>query len=289
MFGDTKIRIERSHRILKDHRYPFSAYLPELFAGAVKEVNPVEARGPRFDSTGGFWNQSKHGIAGHRLTRARLTHDTDGLAFLEGEGNAIHRRDNSSLGMKISPQIFNFEQWHNGVPYWSLFSFGHSQSYQSFADLGLQASLRPSPRKFSENRVNEKKAAGIQRSQGDVSIVEAPSEIRTPDELIGAGTPSLRKLSTASSSITLGTVSVAYITITVVTLGMRCRNMIRALLRPRETAASTNSWCLSEMICPRTIRAMVNHSTAPIATKSRMKFLPQNTMSKITITVNGRE
>src|ERR1700732_5605170 len=120
--------------------------------------------------------------------------------------------------------------------------------FQSLADLGLQASLRPSPRKFSENKVSEKNAAGIQRSQGDVSMVEAPSEMRTPHELIGGGTPNPRKLSTASSNITLGTVSVAYITITVITFGIRCRNMMRASLRPSEIAASTNSWCLSEMI-----------------------------------------
>src|SRR5260221_13432479 len=156
LFGDTKIRIERSHRILEDHRYPFPAYLPELFARAVKEVNPVEAGGSRFDSTGGLWNQSKHGIARDRLTRARLTHDTHGLAFLEGEGNAIHRPDNASPGMKIGTQIFNFEQWHNGVRRRSLFLFGHSQSVSIFCGLRIAGITQAIPEKIQREQSQRK-------------------------------------------------------------------------------------------------------------------------------------
>src|SRR5260221_13079768 len=62
LFGDTKIRIERSHRILEDHQYPFPAYLPELVARAMKQVNPVEAGSSRIDSMRGWCHPSKHGI-----------------------------------------------------------------------------------------------------------------------------------------------------------------------------------------------------------------------------------
>jgi len=36
------------------------------------------------------------------------------------------------------------------------------------------------------------------------------------------------------------------------------------------------------------MRAMVSHSTAPMAKKSKKIFRPKNTMSKITKIVNGR-
>ena len=39
--------------------------------------------------------------------------------------------------------------------------------------------------------------------------------------------------------------------------------------------------------CPRTMRAMVSHSTAPMATKSRMMFRPKKTMSRMTKIVKG--
>ena len=41
---------------------------------------------------------------------------------------------------------------------------------------------------------------------------------------------------------------------------------------PAARAASTNSFCLIDSVWPRTIRAMVSHSTAPMATNSRMKL-----------------
>jgi hypothetical protein len=49
-----------------------------------------------------------------------------------------------------------------------------------------------------------------------------------------------------------------------------------------ERAASMNSIFFSVMTWPRTMRAIVSHSTAPMATKSRMMFRPKNTMSRMT-------
>ena len=50
-----------------------------------------------------------------------------------------------------------------------------------------------------------------------------------------------------------------------------------------------NSMRLIDMTCPRTMRAIVSHSTAPMATNSRMMFRPKNTISRITKIVKGRE
>ncbi len=50
-----------------------------------------------------------------------------------------------------------------------------------------------------------------------------------------------------------------------------------------------NSFCLSDRVWPRTIRAMVSHSTAPMATNIRTKFSPNVTISRITKKMKGSE
>jgi hypothetical protein len=54
------------------------------------------------------------------------------------------------------------------------------------------------------------------------------------------------------------------------------------------TAASMNSFSRRERIWPRTMRAMVSHSTAPMARKRRMKLRPKRTMRMMTQMVKGR-
>jgi len=70
--------------------------------------------------------------------------------------------------------------------------------------------------------------------------------------------------------------------------GIMWRSTMRRVPKPRERAASMNSVFFSAITCPRTIRAMVSHSTAPMATKSKMMFLPKMTMRRMTKIVNGR-
>ncbi len=67
------------------------------------------------------------------------------------------------------------------------------------------------------------------------------------------------------------------------------RRMIAPGDRPAARAASTNSFCFRERVWPRTIRDMVSHSTAPMATKIRMKFRPKVTIRRITKKMKGRE
>jgi hypothetical protein len=50
-----------------------------------------------------------------------------------------------------------------------------------------------------------------------------------------------------------------------------------------------NSIFLIAITWLRTMRAIVSHSTAPIATNNRMIFRPKNTISRITKMAKGRE
>ena len=70
--------------------------------------------------------------------------------------------------------------------------------------------------------------------------------------------------------------------------GIMWRKMMRRLPSPNDRAASMNSMRLSDMIWPRTMRAMVSHSTAPMATKSKTMFRPKKTIRRMTKIVKGR-
>ena len=71
------------------------------------------------------------------------------------------------------------------------------------------------------------------------------------------------------------------------TFGMRCLKMIVQRLNPSESAASTNSCLLKPSTCARTIRDIVNHSTAPMARKSNLMSRSNTDINTITKMVNG--
>ena len=57
--------------------------------------------------------------------------------------------------------------------------------------------------------------------------------------------------------------------------------------KPRETAASINSCCRRVCTCPRMMRAMVSHSTAPMARNSNSMLRPNTTISKMIKIMKG--
>ena len=71
------------------------------------------------------------------------------------------------------------------------------------------------------------------------------------------------------------------------TLGITWRKMILVLETPPACAASMNSLRFTEMVWPRTMRAMVSHSTAPRATKMRKMLRPKTTISMMTKNMKG--
>src|SRR6266542_3119441 len=95
--------------------------------------------------------------------------------------------------------------WNLDIGRWVI---AHGSFRQSFAAFGSSASRNPSPRKLREKSVMEKASPGKTSSHGYSSMLLAPSVMRVPHELIGGCTPKPRKLRNASSSMTLGTVSV---------------------------------------------------------------------------------
>ena len=115
----------------------------------------------------------------------------------------------------------------------------------------------------------------------------APYEISSPHEVCGGCTPRPRKLRNASSSITEGIVSVVYTMIGPSALGTTWRRMIAAGDRPSEIAASTNSCWRRLCTCARMMRAIVSHSTAPMARNSSSMLRPNTTISSTMKIMNG--
>src|SRR5665647_2830084 len=70
---------------------------------------------------------------------------------------------------KLNIQIVDFKQGH--------------RTYLSF---GSSASRKPSPMKFMQYSVMESKPAGNNKIQGETSITLAPSEISTPQLVMGS-------------------------------------------------------------------------------------------------------
>ena len=69
---------------------------------------------------------------------------------------------------------------------------------------------------------------------------------------------------------------------------MMCRTTTPRRPRPAARAASMNSFCFRDRVWPRTMRLMVSHSTAPMATKISRMFDPKATISRMTKKMKGR-
>src|SRR5688572_7881951 len=89
LIANAHVRIERRHRVLKDHRDPFAANAPQLFLRAMKQINVVEERGPTFDPAGWLRDEPQERIARDGFPRARLAHDAERLSALKRKRDAI--------------------------------------------------------------------------------------------------------------------------------------------------------------------------------------------------------
>ena len=109
--------------------------------------------------------------------------------------------------------------------------------------------------------------------------------MRLPRLASGSCTPSPRKLRKLSKMIICGIVSVAYTATAPTRFGRMWRAMIAGVPTPSARAASMNSRRLSDSVWARTMRAMVSHPTAPMAT-NRTARLPRSNRVVRMITMN---
>src|SRR5690606_9149431 len=224
---DRPVRVQRSHRVLEDHRDRAAADPAQLALGEPEQLAPVQLRGAgRAAVVREEPEQREHALA---LPGARLADDAERLAAIEIEREALDGVDVAVGGGEADVQVAYFEQWHfSPLRLWGcralrgvrhLFSVGESKiqrrgrkevSDTPFAQrsFGSSASRRPSPKKLKQNNVVARKTAGKSSIHGALSISSAPSFTSAPHDVIGSCTPSPRKLRNDSTRITCGIVSV---------------------------------------------------------------------------------
>src|ERR1700761_4993925 len=101
---------------------------------------------------------------------------------------------------------------------------------------------------------------------------------------VGGCAPKPRKLKPASSKIADAKFDEANTNIGPMMFGKICRRIMRALLKPNERAASTNSTCFKLKTCPRTSRPTSTHMDKPTAINTSQSPLPK--AKEIAITSN---
>ncbi|MPM69333.1 hypothetical protein SDC9_116278 [bioreactor metagenome] len=97
LFSDRKDRVERGHRLLKDHRYLVSPDGPHLRFAQIQQIGPVKQHSPG-DDPGGRLDKPHYGKGRHRLSAAGLADDADDLSFADGEAEITHYRDRLAKG-----------------------------------------------------------------------------------------------------------------------------------------------------------------------------------------------
>jgi hypothetical protein len=113
-------RIERGHRLLKDHTDLIAAKHAHEFLRGFGEVNRFalprcESEPAAGDSPAAELDQAHEGERRDRFSRARLSHEADGLARINRERGAVHGDDGRAAALEFDPEILDLNQRPAGV------------------------------------------------------------------------------------------------------------------------------------------------------------------------------
>ena len=110
LLADRIDRVQRAHRLLEDHRDVVAAQLAHLaLSDMVEDVLAVE-RDARLLADRGALGQEPHERARrHRLARAALADERDGLALVELERDVAHGVDDAALDLEVDGDVAGIE------------------------------------------------------------------------------------------------------------------------------------------------------------------------------------
>ncbi len=94
------VGIQRGHGVLKNHRDAVAPYVAQGRRAGPQQIGIPEDGLAGFYLCGRHRQQSEHGVEGDRLAAARFAHDAQGLAALNGEGDAVHGASDAVARMK---------------------------------------------------------------------------------------------------------------------------------------------------------------------------------------------
>ncbi len=154
---DAMHRVQRRHRLLKDHRHLAAAHAAhraigerQQVGGAALPVGQQHAAGD--DATRRRREQTHDGQRGHAFAGAALADDRERLALGDGEGDAFEGRDLPGIGAEADGEILHLQQRRHHAP----------------SMRGSSASRNPSPTKLKLATARVMTPPGSSASQGAV-------------------------------------------------------------------------------------------------------------------------
>src|SRR5882724_11362102 len=246
--ADREHRIERTHRILKDHCQPVATQEAHFIVGQLHQVATLEQDFTADDFSGRVRNEPEKRVCGHRFSTTRLADQRQHLSGIDMKADTVYRLCHRATIEKVRAQVANFQQ-----------------SRTHFCrNLGLSASFNPSPTRFIPSTVSKMAMPGIAVTYHAVRSTSRPAPMIVP-QLITLGSPRPRKASPASVRMAVATISEPVTMTGASVLGRMCRKMMRASFMPIAMHACTNSRLRRAMTSPRTSLATAGHETAPMA------------------------
>ena len=112
--ADRQHRVQRRHRLLKDHRNVVAAHVAHLGLAKRQQVAAGEADHARYDAAGWRRHEAQHRQRRDALAAAGLADDRQGFARHDMERDAIDSTDNAVAGEEPGLEIGDFEQWPAG-------------------------------------------------------------------------------------------------------------------------------------------------------------------------------
>ena len=112
LLRDAQVGVERRHRVLEDHRDAPAPDGAEFGGRTMQQVGAVEHRLAALDPARGLGDEAQQGRAGDGLAGTGLADDAEGLAFFDGERDAVHRPIHAAARVEVGAEVRDFEQGH---------------------------------------------------------------------------------------------------------------------------------------------------------------------------------
>ena len=110
LLADGHDRIERSHRLLEDHRDVLAAYPLHLLLGEAEEIDAVELDAAAGDAAGRIGHQPHERERGDGLAAAGFTDNGESFPGLDGKAHCVDRLEDSLSGVEDCAQAVDGEQ-----------------------------------------------------------------------------------------------------------------------------------------------------------------------------------
>ena len=110
LLANGKNRVERGHRLLKDHRDLIAPQAPQPCRRCLRQIFALEQDLPARNAPHGR-QQTHQRKRSHRLATAGLADKTDALAAFECEGNIIQNGNGAGTGGELNAEIADVQKW----------------------------------------------------------------------------------------------------------------------------------------------------------------------------------